>query len=119
MSPKRGDRAAPPALPGEYSIKFATNDAAKGWEELCRQAATNTRTAYDAMRVDPCPKPETGRQHRLKHELALASHDGKALEQWQYEVTSGRRIWYVVDKETCIVWIKHAGTGHPKATDPF
>ncbi|MEU4677994.1 hypothetical protein [Micromonospora sp. NPDC023737] len=59
MGAKRGDRAAPPPHPGGYSPRVATNDAAKGWEELCRQAAVNTRTC----------------------------------------------------------WIKHAGTGHPKATD--
>jgi hypothetical protein len=117
MSPKRGDRAAPPALPGEYTIKFATNDSAKGWEELCRQAAANTRTAYEVIRADPCPRLATGRQERLRKELAFTSYDGRALEQWQYEVTSGGRIWYAVDHDSRVVWIKHAGTGHPKATD--
>jgi hypothetical protein len=38
MTPKRGDRVAPPSLPGEYALRFATNDAVKGWDELCRQA---------------------------------------------------------------------------------
>lgn len=117
MSPKRGDPAAPPALPDEYTIKFATNDAAKGWEELCRQAATNTRAAYEAMRANPRPRQENRRHHRLKGALASAVHDGNVLEQWQYEVTSGGRIWYVVDPDARVVWIRHAGTGHPKATD--
>jgi hypothetical protein len=27
---KRGDRAAPPARPGTYTLRFATADAAKG-----------------------------------------------------------------------------------------
>jgi hypothetical protein len=85
MSPKGGDRVAPPALPDEYTIKFAAHVAAKGWEELCRQAAANTRTAHEAMRANPCPNPETSRQNRLKHELGWASHDSKQLEQWQYE----------------------------------
>jgi hypothetical protein len=117
MSPKRGDRVAPPAVRGEYVIKFATNDAVKGWEELCRQAAANTRGAYEAMRDNPCPKPETERQHRLKRDLAWAVHDGKTLEQWQFEVTAGGRIWYVVDQDTRTCWLKHVGTGHPKPTD--
>jgi len=117
MSPKRGDRAAPPAVRGEYTIKFATNDAAKGWEDLCRQAAANARAAYEAIRDDPSPRPETERQHRLRHNLGWALHDGKRLEQWQYEVTAGGRVWYVVDPETRTCWLKHAGTGHPKATE--
>ncbi|MCP2324623.1 hypothetical protein HDA40_003130 [Hamadaea flava] len=111
MSPKRGDRAAPPATRDEYTIRFATNDAAKGWEELCRQAASNARTAYEAMRDDPCPRPETERQHRLRFDLGWAVHDGRRLEQWQYEVTSGGRVWYVVDQDTRTCWLKHAGPG--------
>jgi hypothetical protein len=82
-SAKRGDRAAPPPHPGGYTIRFATNDAAKGWEEL-------------------------------KGQLAVDSYGGKTLPQWQYEVTSGGRIWYLVDHDTRTCWIKEAGSGHPK-----
>ncbi|WP_325023830.1 hypothetical protein [Kribbella sp.] len=39
------------------------------------------------------------------------------LDQWQYEVTAGGRIWYLVEPAKMIVWIVFAGTGHPKATD--
>lgn len=117
MSPKRGDRVAPPALPAEYTLKFATSEAVKGWEELCRQAPANTRAAYDTIRATPCPAPPTDRHHRLRRELAWAVHDGKTLEQWQYEVTAGGRIWYVVDHDARTCWLKHAGPSHPKATD--
>lgn len=117
MSPKRGDRVAPPARPSEYELRFATNDAAKGWEELCRQAAGNTRTAFETIRSSPCPAPPIERQHRLKHDLAWGTHGGQRLEQWQYEVTGAGRIWYLVNHETRIVWLVHAGPGHPKATD--
>ena len=65
MSPKRGDRAAPPVIDGEYDVRFA-----------------NTRAA-----------------------------------QWQYEVTGGGRIWYLIDDPRRTVWITYAGTGHPKPTD--
>ncbi|MFF0876176.1 MULTISPECIES: hypothetical protein [Micromonospora] len=44
-------------------------------------------------------------------------HNGRALPQWQYEVTAGGRVWYLVDDQTRTCWIKHAGTGHPRATD--
>ncbi|MEU1837190.1 type II toxin-antitoxin system RelE family toxin [Micromonospora chersina] len=115
MSAKHGDRAAPPPRRG-YTLRFATNDAAKGWEELCRQAAANTRTAFDAIEADPCPVPPTSRQHPLRGSLAVSLHNGKTLPQWQYEVTAGGRVWYLVDHETRTCWIKHAGTGHPRAT---
>ncbi|MDI1463917.1 hypothetical protein QEZ54_23305 [Catellatospora sp. KI3] len=61
--------------------------------------------------------PPTERQHRLKRELGSGVHDGRALDQWQYEVTSGGRVWYLVDRDARICRIRHAGTGHPKATD--
>jgi hypothetical protein len=117
VSAKRGDRAAPPPRPDGYSVRFASNDAAKGWEELCRQAAPNTRAAFDAIEAEPCPSPPTSRQHPLKGSLATDTYAGRALPQWQYEVTSGGRVWYLVDHETRTCWIKHASTGHPKKTD--
>lgn len=56
VSAKRGDRAAPPPRAGGYALRFTSNDAAKGWEELCRQAAANTRAAFDAIEADPLPR---------------------------------------------------------------
>jgi hypothetical protein len=117
VSTKRGDRAAPPPRPGGYVLRFASNDAAKGWEELCRQAASNTRTAFDAIEADPCPAPPTSRQHPLKGSLSTDTYGGRTLAQWQYEVTAGGRVWYLVDHETRTCWIKRAGTGHPHQTD--
>ena len=114
MSPaKRGDRVAPPAGPGQWEIKFDSTAAAKGWEELCRQAPGNTANAWEEIRAEPRPFPETSRHQRLKFKLATV--DG--LEQWQYEVTGSARIWYLVDPDNKTLWIRHAGTGHPKATD--
>jgi hypothetical protein len=117
VSPKRGDRVAPPARAGEYELRFGTGDAAKGWEELCRQAPANARVAFDAIRGNPRPTPPSERQHRLKHDLAWGTHGGQRLEQWQYEVTGAGRIWYLVNHQTRTVWLVHAGPGHPKATD--
>ena len=117
MTPKRGDRAAPPPPPGGYTLKFATSDAAKGWEELCRVAAANLRTAYQTLESNPCPNRVTTRHHQLKGELSTAAHGGRSLPQWQYEVTGAGRIWYLVDHEARVCWLKHASTGHPKATE--
>lgn len=53
MSPKRGDRAAPPPVGTEYDLRFATAADDDGWEDLARQAAPNLRRAYDAIRANP------------------------------------------------------------------
>jgi len=118
VSPKRGDRVAPPPVGHEWDLRFATGEAASGWEELCRQAKENTRRAYEAIRTDPRPNPPTGRHHRLKGKiLAHGTRDGRLLERWQYEVTAGGRIWYLVDDTKRTVWIEYAGTAHPKITE--
>jgi len=42
---------------------------------------------------------------------------GRVLEQWQIEVTSSGRIWYLVDDEKRILWITYASPQHPKDTE--
>ena len=39
------------------------------------------------------------------------------LEQWQYEVTGGGRIWYGIDDKRHLVWLTRAIVGHPTATN--
>jgi hypothetical protein len=117
VSPKRGDRVAPPPGPKEWEVRFHTNDAAKGWEELCRQAPGNTLAAWTTMRRNPAPLAEAPRHHRLQGNLATGPARGRALDRWQIEVTGAGRIWYLVDLDNATVWIDYAGPGHPRATD--
>lgn len=117
MSPKRGDRAAPPPTADEYDIHFATSEAADGWEHLGRQAAGNLRRAFEKIRATPRALDNPDRQHRLKGKLGTGVFKGQELERWQYEVTGAGRIWYLLDDATRTAWITYAGTGHPKATD--
>jgi hypothetical protein len=117
MSPKRGDRAAPPAVDDEFEIRFASSEAANGWEQLAQQAAANLRRAFEAIRSEPRDRTNPDRHHRLRGALGTASWKGADLERWQYEVTGGGRIWYLVDDQRRTVWVTHAGGGHPKATD--
>ena len=117
MSPKRGDRVAPPPAAGEWDVRFAGNDSAKGWEELARQASGNTLDAWQRMRTDPAPRLRTRRHHQLKGSLAHGARDGRSMPQWRIEVTGAARVWYLVDAERRTVWVVHAGTGHPKETD--
>ncbi|PZT72405.1 MULTISPECIES: hypothetical protein [unclassified Streptomyces] len=50
MSPKRGDRAAPPPVGDEFDLRFANTEAANGWDHLSRHAAGNLRHAFDGIR---------------------------------------------------------------------
>ena len=117
MSPRRGERAAPPPTGGEYDLGFASSAAANGWDELGRHAAGNLRRAFDAIRANLRARTSPERHHRLKGSLGTALLKGERLERWQDEVTGGGRIWYVIDDATRIAWVTYAGAGHPKATD--
>jgi hypothetical protein len=117
MSPLRGERAAAPPLGSEYDLRFASNQAADGWEQLGRQAGGNLRRAFDTIRADPRSRSLPERHHRLKGSLGTATWKGESLGQWQHEVTGGGRIWYVIDDARQTAWITYAGTAHPRATD--
>jgi hypothetical protein len=116
VSPKRRDRVAPPAGPGEWEIRFYTSDAAKGWEVLSQQAPGNTAKAWHLMRADPRP-PVDDRHFPLRGDLATKLIDSVNCEHWELEVTGGGRIFYAIDNERHTVWITVAGAGHPKVTE--
>ena len=114
---KRGDRVAPPPKADEWELIFGNSDAANGWEELVRQAPGPTRDAFDAISKDPRDTTSLGRQHRLYGGLATVRIGGEELEQWQYEVTAGGRVWYCVDAKRKRVVLTYASTKPPKATE--
>ena len=117
MPAKRGDRVAPPARPGGWEARFATSEAAKGWEQLYQVAKANTWEAWVVLTERPTQPENPGRQHRLRGELGTRVVSGKVLDQWQYEVTAGGRIWYCPDPERRIVWLVAASPAHPKRTE--
>ncbi|MFF7637261.1 hypothetical protein ACFZB9_29540 [Kitasatospora sp. NPDC008050] len=117
MSPKRGDDVPAPSIGTEWRLRFATNEAAKGWGELCNEAAGNARRCYEALRSDPLSPREPDRQHRLRGRLATAVLGGITYPQWEYEVTAGGRVRYLVDEPRRTVHFVYAGTRHPKDTD--
>jgi hypothetical protein len=117
MSPRRGERAAPPPGRDQWDVRFASNDAAKGWEELCRRAPGTMNAAWQTMRANPIPRVATDRHHRLKYSLATGAIRGRSCAHWQIEVTGAGRIWYLADIEAHTVCIDYAGPAHPKTTD--
>ncbi len=117
MTPKRGDRVTVPPPDDEWDVLFGTSEAVKGWQELCRLALANTRRCLRALRTDPCSRAHPLRQHRLRGDLAVHRHNGQLLEQWEYEVTSGGRVRYLVDHDRRRVWVVYASPRPPKDTD--
>lgn len=117
MSPKRGDRVTVPTPGHEWDVRFGTGDAVNGWEELCRLALANTRRCLEILRTDPRSGANHGRQHRLRGDLATHRHNGRDLEQWEYEVTSGGRVRYLIDDAQHAIWLVYASPRHPKDTD--
>lgn len=82
---------------------------------MCEAAGGNARVAWEKLTTDPRERGD--RQHPLKGRLGTRSINGEELEQWQYEVTSGGRLWYAIDDKNKTVWLTEATTGHPKATE--
>jgi hypothetical protein len=98
-------------------LRFATNDAAKGRGELSAEAPGNTRRCYEALRADPTSQRDPDRQHRLRGRLATGHLGGRDYPQWEYEVTAGGRVRYLVDEARRMVHLVHAATRHPKDTE--
>jgi hypothetical protein len=117
VSPKRGDRVTVPPPDGQWDVRFGSSEAAVGWEELCRHAQANTRRCLEILRSEPRTRTDHDRQHQLRGDLATHRHNGRDLEQWEYEVTSGGRVRYLVDDDTRTVWLIYASPRHPKDTD--
>jgi hypothetical protein len=97
---------------------FHDNAAAEGWEELCAAATGPMFDTWAHLTRDPRDRRSNpGRVSRLLGELGTRQVKGSTLEQWQYEVTGGGRIWYCPEDRKRIVHITRAGVGHPKETD--
>lgn len=112
---KRRERVAPPAAPGGWDFRYATSDAAKGWLQISAVVPGNARAAWESITLDPRSRGK--RQHPLKDALARRVVNGTEMEQWQYEVTAGGRIWYCIDDLNRTVWMTAAHSGHPRATE--
>lgn len=113
--PKRRERVAPPPAKGGWDFRYGTTEAVRGWEQVCAAASANARGAWDKITSDP--RERTGRQHPLRGSLGRRSVNGEEMEQWQYEVTAGGRLWYCIDDNRTTVWLTEARLSHPKATE--
>jgi hypothetical protein len=103
------------AEPGGWEPRFATSEAAKGWEELCRVAAAPMGEAWVVLSERPGRPQHPARQHRLRGRLAERVVAGRNLQQWQYEMAGDGRIWYCPDAERHVGWVVAAAPAHHPA----
>ena len=80
-------------------------------------ALGNTLRCLGVLQAEPRLGVSPERQHRPRDDLASHWHNGKDLEQWEYEVTGGGRVRYAIDDETRTIWLIYASPQHPKDTD--
>ena len=85
-------------------------------DRLYAEAEPHARD-YELLRIEPRTGADHTRQHRLRGDLGTHRHNGKDLEQWEFEVTSGGRVRYAIDDDTRTVWVVYASPRHPKDTD--
>lgn len=115
--PKRGERAIPPVPPDGWTLRFVDRAAAAGWRDLCAAAPGPTWVAWETLTFRPTEPENRSRHHRLRYEQASQVIRGEPLDQWQYEVTAGGRIWFCPEPKTQTVWITYASPKHPKSTE--
>ncbi|WP_343599040.1 hypothetical protein [Mycobacterium sp.] len=119
MASKRGQSLARPLKRSEYQIRCATREAEQGWQDLTATARNAAVDAWDFL--TKTPRERSDRCHPLRGDLASVQVAGVTLDQWQYEVTSGGRIWFVVsgspDGRTAgVILLLRVATGHPNET---
>ena len=118
MAGKRGGKIPRPIANDEWTPKFGNNAAGKDWSEM---ASSKLRPGlikfWEIVTRHPRSGANPGRHHRLKGELATKILSGARLEQWQHEISSGGRIWFLIDDKNKIVWVTKVSPGHPSKTD--
>lgn len=100
---------------GGWEPRFATSEAAKGWHELRRVGAAPVGEAWTVLAERPARPRDPSRQHRLRGRLAEREVGGRSLQQWQYEVPGGGRIWCCPDAERRVAWVVAVAPVHPAA----
>lgn len=114
-----------PVRPGSWDVVARSKKVADDWAELSRSVAGECQRVFDQLQSNPV-FDDGNRQLRLQGSLGEASDDGRMLPRWQIDVTSGGRIFYLVDgtphgqgqrRRAGRVIIVAVHAGHPKETE--
>lgn len=105
---------------------FAGTGVEREWSDCLAVARNAVCDAWDALTADPLAV--TPRQYRLRGAEATKTYQGAALPQWEYKITNGGRLLYLVDARPVLdvrgkplfagrVVLLLAVPGHPKHTE--
>lgn len=114
VAAKRGELVPRPPKKIEYEIRYATTDAAKGWQDLAATIRNPLAEAWDFLTRSPLTKTPTN--YPLRGELGTISRGGTTHERWQHKPTpqGTARIWFFVEGRT--VYLEQVHTSHPNET---
>lgn len=110
---KRGQQIPPPPSDDEWELRYGTKESLN-FPELEKQFPGNCAEVKERLRAAPTERTDV--QKRLKGSLGTRVFRGVDMEQWQYDISSGARIWYCIDRDARVVWLTNASAGHPTAT---
>lgn len=129
----RGERLVRPARTDEWEIVGADKGVVVAWDRWAAQEPNAPSTAYHQLARNPTE--HSSRQTKLEGKTwGVGTYEGRSFDRWQYEVTSGGRIFYFVDDPTSggrrkpersgrgsrprtRVIIEAVHPGHPKGTE--
>lgn len=111
---KRGDQVPPPSADEEWDLRYATKESL-AFPEMEKQFPGNCAEAKSRLKTAPTTR--TDAQKKLRGSLEKRVIAGVEMDQWQYDIASGARLWYCVDPDKRVVWLTLAATGHPTATE--
>lgn len=112
---KRGDAVPRPALRSDWTLRFASKEAAATWAQMSKKYAGQLRIFWDRVAESPRFAGDPHRHHRLSGDLGTDAATG--LERWQCEVsTTGARIWFLIDDEAHEIRLTHVTLSHPNPT---
>lgn len=112
--PKRGQQIPPPPTEDQWDLRYATKESL-AFAEMEKQFPGNSAEAKARLKAAPATRTDV--QKRLRGTLGTRTIGGVEMEQWQYDISSGARLWYCVDPGKRVVWLTLAATGHPRATE--
>lgn len=122
MMAKKDMEVLRPSKTTEYTLRFGSTAASKGWADFKATANNALADAWDHLVRHPEESSERCYPLKGKH-FGSANFGEHSYVQWQYKVTDGGRIWYIVvpaskkEKGTGTVIITRCSTSHPKETD--
>lgn len=125
MSDTTGVPIGRPVRPGSWVIAARSEKVASEWREFMNQAAGECNRVYDQLETNPA-YDDGDRQHPLEGESGRSTFQGKSYQRWQIDITSGGRMWYLMDPTTFgsgqkrragVVILDKVHFGHPKSLE--